>query len=158
MWLFGTGLALVLTFVGLFYDFSPKIAVSPYQPLELSDAFSSPFMIANDGYLSLRDVSATCILSQVDFTGLALKQGSVGSRIDIAAEMLPGEKLTVKCRFRENIGVASSRTFENADISLLIDYRLRLWFWTFQKQRAFRFVSARASDGSWHWLPQPINK
>lgn len=149
------GMAL-LAAIALFFEFSPKIAVSLDQPLDLSDAFSSPFMVANDGYLPLNEVSARCALNQVDFARNRFKNIVVASHIDIAAEMLPGEKLTVKCRFRETIGVADSDTFENADISIAIEYRL--WFWPNKRQREFRFISAHASDGSWHWLPQPISK
>lgn len=154
VWLFWNGVGLAGA-LALFFEFSPRIAVSPEQPIDPSDAFSAPFVIANDGYLSLRKISAICSLQDVQLGTFSIQGIAVmGSKTDFAADMLPGEKFTVKCRFREN--VTTSDPLARADILIIIHYRLRLW--PLERDRAFRFESVKTSDGSWRWLPQPVNK
>ncbi len=154
-WLFVNGLAL-LGGVALFYDFAPKISVSAFPLLDASDAFSAPFVIANNGYLSIQHVSARCVLQKAEFEPhFSIEDVGVStSRIDIAEKMLPGEQLTVKCRLRETIG--RTPPLRNADIFIIIKFQPLLWYGT--EQRQFRFNSAQNSDGSWQWLPQPTNK
>ena len=38
----------------------PRVTVSQHQPLDLSKPFSTPFVVANDGPLAIRDVRFWC--------------------------------------------------------------------------------------------------
>ena len=138
--------------ISVLYDFSPKISVSPYQLLDGSDPFSAPFIIANEGYLTLQNVSAICSLEDIQFQNKTqFNDFGVLGRTDVAAIISPGEKMTVKCRLTETFSVPSK--LATADILIVVKYS-SLW----ERTRSFRFVTAKGADGSWHWLPQPINK
>ena len=140
--------------IALFFEFSPKIVVEPGQPLASSDAFSAPFIIANDGYLSLEKVSARCMLGRPEFEGhMEFQHINISSGSDVAPDISPGEKLTVRCRLREAVRVGA---LLKADIGIIVTYKTLLW--PFERARAFRFESAPVSDGSWRWLPQPLSK
>jgi hypothetical protein len=159
-WIFVYGFAL-LGVVAVFYDFSPKISVSPYQLIDSHDAFSAPFVITNEGYLSIRQVTAQCHVKQAQFElEIHAKNVQISSSLyDIAERMLPAEKLTVKCRLREAIQALTTHQLPGlimADILIEIEYQP--WLWYTKAQREFRFISARNFDGSWQWLPQPVNK
>lgn len=141
--------------VTFLYDFSPKISVSPLQLIDPHDAFSAPFAVANDGYLSLNRTSSTCVLKIAKFETIQVIGVAVSQpQTDNTAEMGPGEKMTVKCRFRETIGV--SEALKVADILISIEYKP--WIWPATRKREFRFETARNSDGTWQWLPQPVSK
>lgn len=141
--------------VALFFDFSPKISVSPYTSIDPLDPFSAPFIIANDGYMPLNAVSATCLLKDVEFEDLKIANTEVADiRMDLATQMAPAEKLTVKCRFRENLGIAT--VLKKADILIIIDYRP--WLLPTTGQRQFRFEAAHLLNDSWEWLPLPVAK
>ena len=147
----GIGLALIGG-ISAFYDLSPQISLSPLQLLDTGDPFSAPFFVANEGYLPIEDVSAKCEIKLAHLEGATVKETKVYDSIDVARKILPGEKFTVKCRFREEIGMGSTK---DADIAIAIAYQP--FFIPIERHRKFRFVTARGSDGAWQWLPQPIN-
>lgn len=151
-------------FIGLitsFYEFSPKIAVSAYQTLDSDDAFSAPFIVSNDGYLSIRLASVSCRLNDVLFKGISFGSGSgnfyVTADIDVADSLAPSEKWTVKCRFPHVYTDKGplSKTLESADIQISISYQP--YGLPLKLNREFRFQTMKTADGAWHWLPYPIS-
>lgn len=157
-WRVVTGLVPVLGAIALLFDYSPKISVSTEQPLNPSNAFTAPFIVGLDGYLPIFKVSSTCVVNismenRINFRDIALGGGN-----DIADKMLPGERLSAKCRFQE--AVITPAKLIRADIRIVIKYKSCLaWHLGLNEaEKEFRFVSVAKSDGSWHWLPQPIGK
>ena len=147
-------LGFVLTALTAFYSFSPNISITSLAPFEPSDPFSGPFSISNNGYLAIHDVEALCGLKSVEFTNRSfISEISVATDQDKAFKISPGESITARCRVPETIRVPKAVQVKSADISLWLTFRPSFLFW--RKERWFRFVLEKSSDGIWHWLPQP---
>jgi hypothetical protein len=67
-------------YVGLL-SLLPRISVSVQAPLTAADPFSSPFVVSNDGYLTLYNVKCSCSPRQVTY-----KKPNRRGRLDITTE------------------------------------------------------------------------
>jgi hypothetical protein len=142
-----------------FYSFSPNLSITSSVPFEPSDPFSAPFSISNNGYLAIHDVQVLCGLKSVEFTnGSRFSKFSVATDQDKAFNFSPGESITARCRVPEVFRVPKGVQVKSADISLWVTFRPSFLFWFWHKERWFRFVLEKSSDGIWHWLPQPVFK
>jgi hypothetical protein len=131
----------------------PRMTVTPREALDPSRPFSVPFTIANDGYLSFRDVAFRCGIRDVRGTnGRRLSQFAAEDVDNRVGTVDPGAPATVSCNFVVGQLVAPFPVV-SADITILVQYRPVLLPWA--RWRGFRFVTAETTDHRLVWLPQP---
>jgi|GEM_PF-5623146 len=123
-------------------------------PLDPDDVLSTPFVLSNDGALSLEDVNGAMMMkgfqdSRHNTIGLATTDWNL---MPISHEIKPGEKRTVPAPF--NKLVKTNSPVVAGDYAILVSFKpAYLPFWT--KHRGFRFTIARQSDGRSRFEQQP---
>ncbi len=122
-------------------------------PLDVTDPFSTPFSISNDGAFSIYDVMFHCY-----FKNVALAGGSSISGISVEEAVPPiktieaGEKANYKCLLSAPEAPSGSR----ADIYVVASYQPK--FLPYRIEKPYRFVMQQGSDKQWHWFQQPVAK
>jgi hypothetical protein len=154
-------LGLVTGYVALL----PRISVSQNEPRDLSDPFSSPFIVSNDGPLPIENVRFRCGIGQALYkNGPQVKGGSnFGSSFIFApdanghlpeqnfgtAEMNPGERSTIpSCNY------PFPKSIEGADIGIVVTFRIG--YTPVTTQRIFRFSTLADANKQLHWFPYPL--
>ena len=152
-------LALWGIFLSTWVVINPRISVYPSVALDPTNPVFTPFIVDNQGYLAIHDVKFSCSMKHLKLPGeiTIIGLGDYTNRFSnpkhVANVIAPGEKYS---EFLPFTGLEHN-TFENADIAIVLNYKLRNWFpWT--HEALYRFVSTQAKDGHWYWLPEPINK
>lgn len=146
------------TFYEIFY--LPPASVSFSAPLNPSDPFTTPFVISNDGYLSLREVQVACTMNDLKSgstdTNLELSNVTVsardqylGDKSQEVRDIAPKGQATTTCDLPP---IAPITGISSADISIRVSYRLRLY--PLRKEQSFRFLSVRGSDNRFRWIRQ----
>ena len=147
-----TLLATILGLVTGYLSLIPRISVVQNQPLNVSDPFSTPFILSNDGPLGVNELEFSCLVFKVDQTGGGGVTGAETSMGLAAKRMEPGERATIPCSL---LPFALTSPLKSGDVAVRIIFRPDFVFW--RKSRAFRFITFHASDGHLYWYPQPIS-
>jgi hypothetical protein len=148
-----------------FYSFVPRLSITPQPPLISSNAFSAPFLVANEGWLTLHDVTAICAAKDVEYTdpshpkkkitwewegGDETETGGVLSS-KTALNLMPAEKVNFEC------GLAGFQIpgewLTRAHILFIVKYHAP--FLPFPHYRRQRFELLRDSTGQLHWSEEP---
>lgn len=140
-----------------FYIFYPKVSVAPSSSLNLQNALMTPFIISNEGNMTIKEVTYLFEPYNVGadrgrgFVNGDSKRGGVKMTTnDIVPTLEPGEKKTMI--FPPQIKFA----FTIASVDMAIHVRFRLPFLPFiQWERVFRFITARDVNGVLNWYPMP---
>jgi hypothetical protein len=163
VWSIIVGLSVLMTIIATVYAFSTKVSVTPEVTSDVSDPFRSPFILSNDSYLPITDVTFSCNANNIqpdefvdDFPkgtdgqtphlgSWTLKPGE-GYKADYLAA---GEKRTFECL---SIAGLLKRKITSATIEINVGYRPVWILW--KQERSFRFDTQRNKDGILIWLPQ----
>lgn len=147
-------LSAVLGIVSGWVALVPHVSVAQTQPLNLTDPFSTPFIVSNDGPLAIRSVRFECYSFSIE-TQIAPKSGinNVGFiPVDINYDkMNPGERATVPCQFP----ITMEDPLQSADIALIVTFKIS-FLPLFYTHNEFRFQAQRAGDKNLYWFPQPL--
>ena len=135
----------------------PQLAVTADVPLHPLAPFTTPFTITNVGPWAMYDVSRSCYVHEATYQ----RTGHVSAYTTTAdgrlAELGPrGASTTVRCWAA--IGTSDSRYGDqllDADASVFVAYRLRLWPFRLTMHRRFR--TERRADGLLRWRPRTEN-
>jgi hypothetical protein len=154
-------LGLILTALGLIValyvaelELRPKPTMSLESPLDPDDALSTPFVLSNDGLLSLEDVKVAVIMK--GFEDSRHNTVSIGatdwSVLPMSHELKPGDKKTIPAPF--NRLIKTSDPVIAGEFAVVISFKPEcVPFW--QTYRGFRFAVARQSDGRSRFQQQP---
>jgi hypothetical protein len=144
----------------------PRISVSPQTPLISSNAFSAPFLVSNDGYVSLYEVTAACAAKDVLYVdpqrpnhkltlewegGDETETGGILSP-EVAHKIPAPGRVAFHCALL-NLPV-SGEWVRCAQILLIIKYHAPLLPFIDRHYRQ-RFELVRDSTGQLRWLEEP---
>jgi hypothetical protein len=151
----------------------PRLSVVAQDPLDDHNPFLAPFVISNDGILSLYDLQAFCFPVYVQLIGVDGKGGqivlrptpgyheedmSTGMTSDsfVAKKLSPASKMTFPCNmillsdFRTNLAVG------RADISYVVTYQT--FGISLTRHHVNHFSLSRDVNGHAHWLEEPLGQ
>ena len=162
LWSIVVGVSVMMTIMGTVYAFAPKVSVSSGATLDPLDPFEAPFIISNESYLPISDVTFACKASKIqpsEFAEEVAKErdGKIpildswsfgpGPRY-VATTFNPGEKRTFICL---SIAGLLKSPITSASIEISVTYRPA---WILPKEeRRFRFDTAMNKSGQLIWLP-----
>lgn len=143
------------TATGIIALFFPAISVSQSTPLNPADPFSAPFIVSNDGALVIDSVQFDCLLNNLQTNQITVTDGDFEDDSQFVDTMDAGEKRSVQCAFEDPslIKFDLPQIYKSADITLAVRFRVAFVPW--YQTRTFRFMLAKATDGSFYWYPQP---
>jgi hypothetical protein len=134
------------------------VVSSPSVPFDPRNALSVSFDISNSNFVPLRDVSA--------YLGLGQLVGGKGSLLsDEPPSVGYGSRFTNPEWQHHNLGMDERFTinlesmFRNmgaADIAIVVSYRP--WLLPITKEKIFRFVTGKRSDGVTYWRSWPVGE
>jgi len=131
----------------------PNVSLGP--PLDPADVLTTPVEISNNGWLDLKDVRVETFMRKLEYQNQP--QSTIGDNIVAgylppSPVLAPGEAKTVP--FGNVFHFASP--IASVDVALIVFYRERYKPPFFPvKRKAFRFVTARQSNGTLVLLKQP---
>lgn len=128
-------------------SFLPRISVEPSPPMQAGDLLTAPFVISNDGILTLHNVSFYVYLHHIeDAMGRPVitnnKRGMEPIGYLIPA-LSPGEKSTT------GLPHPFAEPTISGDIDFVVTYHPAWLPW--EQKKAFRFGGSRESDGTLIW-------
>jgi len=139
--------------------FNPRVFVHPSVALDSKNPAFTPFVVHNQGYLTIHDVKFSCSMKYLKLPGniTVIGLGDYTNRFSnpkhMANVIAPGEQYSELLPFTG----MEHNTFENADIAIVLTFKPIKWLpWT--RETLHRFVATQGKDRQWHWLPEPINK
>jgi hypothetical protein len=129
----------------------PRVSVSPSEELKKYDPLSSPFVITNDGYLSIYSVNMNCSVNHLLL--------SSGARIvNVSAldnltddEIGPDGRSTRFCKI-----TTPDPKMKEVIVTLTVVFRPEFLPW--RTSRAFHFRGYPSDDGVMHWSPYTPDK
>jgi len=133
-------------YVTLLGYWMPRVSVTSMPPLNPKDAFSAPFSVTNQGYLSLRNVIIGCRIRHIRPIWSDEYQDIEFSGVDDSYDRLePMKSATKKCPFNVT-------GLPDQDIDIVVHYR-PAWY-PFSHDESFRFVTRVCEDGTFQWVPR----
>jgi hypothetical protein len=152
------GIAVFVTLLGAYYAFSPKLLVTPSEPFDPANPFATSFDIRNDGLLNVYEIK-----SQLRVLKLSLKDEK-GQKVDTP----PG--VIIRTSHPSIPRLASGETtsiflvpptsagngYLHIDLELVLFYQPALI--PFEITKISRFITERASDGSWKWMKKAVSE
>jgi hypothetical protein len=149
----------------------PRLSVVPQNSLDDRNPFLAPFVISNDGYVTLYDLHASCFPVYVQLVGTDGKGGQIvlrptpGYREEdvstgmtspnfAAAKLLPGNKMAFPCNmilpsdFYQNLAVG------RADITYTVTYHV--FGVPLKRHHVNHFSLSRDASGHARWLEEPL--
>ncbi|HOS76153.1 MAG: hypothetical protein KBC66_10420 [Kiritimatiellae bacterium] len=152
---FMAGVALILTIIGTWYAFSPKLSVDLRDSLNPLDPLATPFSIRNDSLLSLNAVNIkTRILSA---STPKYDPAIVNSLLIDARPSIPVLRSGESTTFFISADQASYEApFNRADVEIIVSYRPVML--PFRQERATRFSTVNSIDGSIHWAQRATSE
>jgi hypothetical protein len=129
----------------------PHVSVSQSQPLNISDPFSTPFIVTNEGPLGIRDVHFECYPFSIKTKNANEITGIGFVPLDLHPErMNPGERATVPCYFPITMD-----PLQSADVALIVTFKVA-FVPLLNFENDYRFQALRAGDKNLYWFPQPL--
>jgi len=146
--------------IGIWSYVKPRVSVHTGVPLTPSNPVSTPFVIRNDGQLSIRDVKCSNSMKElvendmgVTIIGLGDYSNRFSDLQQVARVIYPGEEYSIQLYFSK----LKHHQFGKMDIAIVISFRPIKWL-SWHKESLHRFVTRLGEDGQWHWQPMPIKK
>jgi hypothetical protein len=154
-WIVAVGIGIVLGFLGALYLWLPKISVSSSDPIDTSDPSLSYFVVSNDGYSPLHDLTVRPGVKYVYYDKIHLL-GSDAYKVEFCGdesvgELGPWEKHSVALP----LPTFGQSPLIDADITVTVYYRPSYWPW--RRRSLFRFVTRKKADGHLYWLPEALS-
>lgn len=156
-WKFWVGLGiaiagLILGAIGLNLAIEARPTISLETPLNPDDVLTTPFVISNDGALSLENVTAAILVRNFEDTHGNHIGGLVGwGSVPTSPEMRPSDRKTIQ-PFSHIVN--EENPIISGEVAIVVSYTpayIPLW----PKHRGFRFVVERQSDGRSRFEQQP---
>jgi|HubBroStandDraft_1064217.scaffolds.fasta_scaffold193503_2 hypothetical protein len=149
----------------------PRVSVVPQDPLDARNPFLAPFVISNDGYVTLYNLQSFCFPVYVQLIGIDGKGGQIvlrgtpGYREEdlsmgisspsfVAAKLPPGNKMTFPCQMALPHDFATNLTVGRAEIAFIVSYHIFGIPWT--RHHVNHFSLSRDSTRQFHWLEEPL--
>jgi hypothetical protein len=147
------GLAAIVVFL-------PRISVLPSDPVDLTNPFSASFTITNNNFIPLRQVNALLGIGQIVMEPAQMIphfKPTFESRITY--KTWTNHSLTMDERFTITISdafnVTKSIRVAGADIAIIVSYKP--WFLPIKREKIFRFVTHKQTNGNLYWYSQPLD-
>lgn len=145
----------VVTFALVFY---PRVSTSTAETLDAQQPLLTPFIISNDGMISLKKIQFFIGLGSITTSSGFHVQGSpdFSSLLTVTNNTIPilkaGEKYTVLFPVNFKVGDVNY-----ANIAVIIRFKhpflpWRIWQYT------FRFTTVRSANGRLQWYPQSLSQ
>jgi hypothetical protein len=147
--------SLILGVIGLMLAIRTEPSVSTEPPLDPNKVLTTPFVIRNEGPLTIRDVSVAIMMRNFrDTNNNRIGTGTMGwSKTPVSEEMRRGIPKTIPGPF-ERIADDASQVIAG-DYFVLVSFRPLLGISLWERKRAFRFTIALQSDGKSRFEQQP---
>jgi hypothetical protein len=130
-------------------------SVSIGAALDPADVLTTPIEISNTGWFDLKDVRVETFMRNLEYqnmSGATIRDNGAAGYFPPSPDLAPGEAKTVP--FRNVFHFAAPLTA--ADVALIVFYREQYWpSFLRPKRKAFRFTTARQSNGTLILLKQP---
>ncbi|MDH4201963.1 MAG: hypothetical protein OEV87_03635 [Phycisphaerae bacterium] len=157
--LIGKGILTLLAIWGAWVTLNPRVFVYPDIALDPNNPANTSFVIQNQGYLPIYDVTFSCSMKYLTLPGdihvIAEEpyDNSFSDPKQTAKVIAPGKLYTILLPiiFMEN------NKIEESDIAIELTFRPIKWL-PWQYETRHRFISIKGKDGQWHWVPQVIDK
>jgi hypothetical protein len=151
----------IITLLGLL-ALIPRPTVSPADYLDKNNPFVCTFTIANNSPMTLRHVTARVLVGNVSMGVSADKPPNKADYLGSGGFVYPewqdhnletDEKFTITTEhlFRP----APGAHFGTADIAIAVSFKP--WFLPITREKVFRFVSHKQTDGSFIWYSAPLD-
>jgi len=157
-----TGILALATLVGgagAVLSMFSKINVSSSGALDPLSPFASPFVVLNDGYLPVKDLTFLCEIhklvsqagGQISTENLLFKYPQ-----PLSSTLRASETTTMACPPPFQFASAKSPILKEpiayAEISIVVEYKPYLLPWSL-RYKSQRFRTVKMPDGSLYWLP-----
>jgi len=155
----GKTILTLLAIWGAWVTLNPRVFVYPDVAIDPNNPGNTPFVVHNQGYLSIHDVNFSCPMKYLTFPGdiRAIAEvpydNSFSTPQQVAKVIAPGEQYTILLPFI----FMEHNKIEESDIAIEVTFKPIKWL-PWRCKTKHRFVSAQSKDGQWHWFPQPIDK
>ena len=158
LWKWFVAFAIVFGVVQGLAAFAPRLSVYQSSALDVSNPFSNPFIISNDGMLDIHSIEYSCISNFIETEShIILKDVSAENWIPGRQILSPSEKDSFSCplknAMKQSLGLRVL-PIKTADITLEISFRPSWAVW--KQTKSFRFIAARTSDNQLQWLPKSL--
>jgi hypothetical protein len=141
-WFYLGALATLLSLVGGYFLFAPKVSVVESASFHSQILTSTPFVISNDGNFSIYDVKYTCRILFAHFTNhRQFENESYHYRTFDKLELRAGDKDNVPCLMAVGFKPPPPVELIDADIQLIVSFVPSFWFTPIEK--TFRLAHTR---------------
>lgn len=147
-------IGLLIGVISLVLAIKTEPNVSMESPLDPDSVLTTPFVISNDGPLSIENVKVAILVkgfrdSRNNTIGVGVSDWGI---TEMSREMKPGDRKTIPSPFQRL--VMTVNPVVGGRFALVISFRPAYFpFW--QKRRAFLFTIARQADGRSRFEQQP---
>jgi hypothetical protein len=152
---FWTCVVLFLTLVGSWYAFSFRLSITPSNPLNSSDPFSTPFILKNDSLLWINIVNPyKCALNYVKTEkGVVFENCGTSLVKPSIPQLEAGEPTTFMLPIPINKIIGNAGNIVNADIEIDVSYFPAFLpsFKILEKHYRKRFTTYQSKDGTLQW-------
>ncbi len=143
----------IITIVTLYTSllvFLPRISISPSVILDPQDPFKTPFIITNDGFFKIKDISVrTALIKVIDTNNTRFEGVGLESNINDQQRLRPSKQTNLN--IHPNIFIHGIKApFKEAEIGIAVDFQ-SLYF--FNKSEVFKFRMATTTAGEANWIP-----
>lgn len=142
-------LSLIATLITLF-TLWPRPIVTVSAPVDPSNTMSAQFDVVNGGFVQLRYVGAALALGRIRL-GSGILQGT-NFETRLVRPIWRGYTLNMDERFTMTLSDLFYRA-SDADIEIVVDYQP--WMVPVHRQKTFRFVTHRQTNGRLYWYALP---
>ncbi|WP_316348622.1 hypothetical protein [Desulfuromonas acetoxidans] len=116
------GLSVIVSVLGFAFLIYPRLSIAPGQTIEKLNPFYTPFILENDGYLPIRDISFTCGLGSVILQN-SDKPNFSNFGIQIAGTEIPNLRPGKKTSIPFNRVFSKDMPIKSADITVIVSYK-----------------------------------
>lgn len=158
-WAIFLATAAIAGFVQTVFAFLPNISVSASTPLDKNSSSylrTTPFIVSNDGILSIYSLEYSCFIRFAEFTHGGRMKDSLFRDANFDKKILrPNEKDNLPCLPPHMIKGPPFAELIDADIEVRISFRPSFILW--RQEKYFRFATYKTNTSELQWLPKPID-
>ncbi len=160
LWMLGKFFMVALAiWSGGYLTLKPRIDVRSGDAYDSNNPVTIPFIIKNQGYVSIYDVKSSSSMNVIRLHGdITIRAevpfaNSFSDPKQVAKIIAPGEGFTIVLPYIH----MENNKFEESDIAIRLTFKPIKWL-PWQYETIHRFVSVQNKDGRWKWHSQPIDK
>ncbi len=138
----------------------PRPIVDPSGPVDPSNPFSSSFTITNMSFIPLEGLNVYVGLGRVVTEPAQMDQNiEPDFKAQLARSEWTNHRLSMDERFTITIGdlfsIGDGVRLSGADIAIVVSYHP--WIIPLRREKVFRFVTKRQTDGRLYWYSRPLH-